>query len=380
MKSLKIILKFLLLLLVGMIAGLLIGGCIAVLFTDASFKDYIEKFASIGFIEVAGAFFVGVAGLVVSVGVLVPLHEVGHLVCGLLSGYRFVSFRIFNLTFLREDGHIRVKRFAVAGTGGQCLLCPPDRPLADIPSAWYNMGGVLANILALLAVLPLLWADVDPFVSEFVFMFVIVDLFLIITNGIPMTINGFGNDAYNMRLLRRSELSKRGMVVQLRSNAMIQAGVRPRDMPAEWFVADGDVDYHNPLEACIPIMAASRLTDMERWEDAYVAFSDLYGRRDVIMPLYVKEIACELAYAAMITGRIGEARALLDDDLMKYVHTYSKVMSSKLRLLCAVELYINDDRVAAVAIYEHLHADSGRYLLQGEVRSDLDLMKSMLFK
>lgn len=50
MKSLKIILKFLLLLLVGMIAGLLIGGCIAVLFTDASFKDYIEKFASIGFI------------------------------------------------------------------------------------------------------------------------------------------------------------------------------------------------------------------------------------------------------------------------------------------------------------------------------------------
>ena len=50
----------------------------------------------------------------------IVLHEAGHLVCGLMSGYRFVSFRVGSITLFKDgDGKLRFKRFKLAGTGGQ---------------------------------------------------------------------------------------------------------------------------------------------------------------------------------------------------------------------------------------------------------------------
>lgn len=85
-------------LLVGVIIGALAGGLIVMVFTDTTFEEYIAKYNTIDLWEYAAAALVGVVSLVVSVTLLVPLHEGGHLICGLASGYRFVSFRIFSLT------------------------------------------------------------------------------------------------------------------------------------------------------------------------------------------------------------------------------------------------------------------------------------------
>ena len=85
-------------------------------------------------------------------------HEAGHLVCGLLSGYRFVSFRVGSITLLKDgNGKLRFKRFKLAGTGGQCLMAPPDNvPLDKIPTSLYNAGGVIANLLCAIVALLLL--------------------------------------------------------------------------------------------------------------------------------------------------------------------------------------------------------------------------------
>ena len=64
----------------------------------------------------------------------ITLHEGGHLVCGLLSGYRFCSFRVGSLMWMRtEDGHLRLRRLRLAGTGGQCLRAPPDMVGGRLP-------------------------------------------------------------------------------------------------------------------------------------------------------------------------------------------------------------------------------------------------------
>ena len=41
------------------------------------------------------------------------IHEGGHLIFGLLSGYSFVSFRVGSLTLIREDGKFKLKRFVI---------------------------------------------------------------------------------------------------------------------------------------------------------------------------------------------------------------------------------------------------------------------------
>ena len=143
----------------------MVGACIGfvgvigvrVLVLGDSFDGLHSKFAETGMLETVGISLLAILILLFSIFLQVLLHEGGHLVCGLATDYRFVSFRIFNLTFIRKDGKLCIKRFSLAGTGGQCLLTPPERPLEDIPTTLYNLGGVLANLLtAILAFLPLL--------------------------------------------------------------------------------------------------------------------------------------------------------------------------------------------------------------------------------
>lgn len=365
-------------LVIGIAAGLAIAAVMIVLFTDTSFSEYMTKLKSVEFSESMVAAGVGLLAFCVALLVLIPIHELGHLVCGLLTGYRFVSFRIFNFTFIKINGKVKMKKFAIAGTGGQCLLDPPEVPYEKVPMTWYNAGGVLANLVVLLLILPLLFLKLPPLWSTAIFIFFLVDVGIILINGIPMQVGGVGNDAYNMLLLRRSPGSKRGIVTQLRSNAMIQNGVRPKDMPDEWFEVPADVDYKNVFEVTIPLMAASRHIDEMDWEKARNEMETLYSHRDKIMPLYVKEIACELLYLLLISGETARASELLDKDLKKYIETYRKVMSSKERLLCAMALFIDNDRAKALEIYDNLKSRKDNYLLQGEVKSDLALMEIML--
>ncbi|MCM1490557.1 MAG: hypothetical protein NC095_07005, partial [Muribaculum sp.] len=303
----KTILKFIGGLLFGIVAGLAIAAVIVVVFTDTTFTEFKDNMLATDGIEMVAAALVGVLSFIVSIAILIPIHEAGHLVCGLLTGYKFVSFRVFNLTFIKINGKVRVKKFSVAGTGGQCLLTPPDLPLKEIPTAWYNAGGVLANIVVLLLVSPLFLLGLNSFMAEGLVIFCLTDIFLILMNGIPMKLNGISNDGYNIIYLNQNLLSKRAVVLQLKSNALIQNGMQPKDMPAEWFEWGIGIDFKNPLEVSIPLMYASRLIDEMSFEDAYSKFKELYGHKTDIIQLYVNEIVCELAFCAMVTGYKEEA-------------------------------------------------------------------------
>ncbi len=191
----KTVLKLIGGLLVGGLIGFAIGGLIVFLFTDTTFSEYIDKYYSLDISEGLAVFLVAIGSFILSLAILIPIHELGHLVCGLLTGYKFVSFRIFNYTLLKENGKFRFKKFAIAGTGGQCLLTPPDRPLEKIPTGWYNFGGVLANIILLAIALPFFLLDLNPFVAEGLWIFVLTDVVMLLLNGIPMQAGGVGNDA-----------------------------------------------------------------------------------------------------------------------------------------------------------------------------------------
>ncbi len=378
MDRMKTIVKCLLGLLIGISAGMIVACAFIVMFTDLTLTVFFEKLCSVDLFMLSLSSLGGIVFFAISLPVLVLAHETGHLAGGLLSGYKFVSFRIFRFTIIKADGRYRLKRFAVSGTGGQCLLMPPDRPLKRIPVVLYNSGGVIANVLILFAFMPLLWIDGGAFLYEFVVIFLFTDVIIILMNGVPMNVGNVGNDGYNALLLRRSEASKRGIVTQLRVNAMIQNGVRPKDMPAEWFVVADDFDYGNSLELSIPVMAMSRLVDEMKYDEALRGFESLYEHRSEMMRLFAYEIACELVFLRLITGDVSGAKSLYDKDLKKYIDDYRSVMSSKERILCAMALIGEQNRAKAVGIYDDLYARKDSYLLQGEVKSDLALMSSML--
>lgn len=373
------LLKLLLALIIGAAFGLAIAGGIIILLTDTTLTEFADSLASQGTTPWK-PIVVGVFAIIFSYYALVVIHEAGHLATGLLTGYKFVSFRVESLTFIRVNGQLRMKKFAIAGTGGQCLLSPPDVPLDKLPFAWYNWGGILANFIAFVLVLPLMFADVHPFVKECAAIFLLFDAAVLLLNGIPMKVGGIGNDAYNALRLHKNPKAMRGMIIQLKSNAAIQNGMRPISMPDEWFETNEDTDYANPLEVAPELMLASRYLDAKDYDKAREMMEKLYEHKEALIPLYVNEIACELTYLYLVNDDIDRARELFDKKLKTYVETYQKVMSSKKRLLCAIALKMDGNREKAQAVYDELLSRQGDYLHQGEVASDLDLMQDLLKK
>lgn len=367
--------------LIGILLGVMVSGAGIALFTDMTLAAFFGKLFRLHIAEVIGFPLLFICFFLITLFLQVTLHEAGHLICGLASGYRFVSFRIFNFTWIRKDGKWVLKRFSVAGTGGQCLLAPPDRPEEESPVCGYNMGGVMMNILtALVALGFLLWMEDLPFMlSVFLVFGVIIGLFLGVTNGVPMKLGGIGNDAYTLRLLRHNPATKHALILQLRINALIQEGMRPKDMPEEWFKQDvATIDYKDILQATIGLMNVSRLLDREEWEDAYRLLEDVKSHSSELIGILQQETDAELLFTALVTGRMERAGELATDKLLRYIHLYSRVSSSKQRQLFALALYQEHDREKAETIYRSVVNLREKYLMQGEVNMDIALMEVLL--
>lgn len=365
---------------VGILIGLVAAGAGLVLFGDMSFSEYIGKFSQLNVIEVIGIPLLSLAFFLIAIFLQVSLHEAGHLMCGLASGYRFVSFRIFSFTWIRQGGKVRMKRFSVSGTGGQCLLAPPEKPDEEIPVTLYNIGGVAMNFLTVLvALVPLVLIDDMPFLWKmFLIQFIGIGGFLGLLNGIPMKMGGIGNDAYSLRLLKRNPETKRALILQLRINALIQEGMRPKDMPEDWFHLEGKIDYSDMLQATIALMEISRKQDQEEWEEAYVRLEEAVSHSKELVGILKQEAEAELLFTAWVIGKEERARELATDKLLAYIRAYSKVSSAKQRQLFALALYSERDKEKAEGIYRTVKAKRESYLMQGEVNMDLALMESLL--
>lgn len=374
------ILKFIIALAVGVFGGLAIAGAGLYFIDGMPLSTFIDKLAAFGALRFVGIFLSAAFVTAFAVYLQIILHEGGHLICGLASGYKFVSFRIFNFTIIRQDNKLRLKRFSIEGTGGQCLLTPPDLPLEKIPCILYNLGGVMANVLfsAIAAVLLIAVNDMPDLLMMFLVMFASMGVIMALLNGIPMNISGISNDAKNAMMLRKDLKSKQIFATQLRTNALVQNGVRAKDMPEEWFKDDDEIDYSNALQASTRIMYAGWLLDCGQWQEAYEVLEEMEQHKKEIVGLFALEMECELAFAALVTGRTDRAKEILSDKLTAYINRFKKVMSSKQRLLCAKAIYIDKDTTKAKEIYDNVCSNSDSYLMQGEVLSDLAIMKLLL--
>ena len=351
-----------------LILSTLFGACIGfgamvlciTFFTETTLSEFFGNMGNIQLSRLLLSCILSLACLILAVFVQIILHEGGHLIFGLATGYRFVSFRVGSLTLIKEKGKFRFKRFSISGTGGQCLLSPPDKPYEQLPYFWYNAGGVLMNLLTAILAL-VLWAaypEIPLPLHLFLLFSFICGFFLALMNGIPLKMSGITNDAYNLILMHRDLNTRKYLALQLAVNAEVQKGIRLKDMPDEWFPND-------------------EVT--EEFETAHALFSEIERHKEEIVGLYVKEIECELLFLELIgERRKEEVERLYTDKIKRYIQRYKIMMSSKQRLLCALALYWENQPERAKEIYEKVARKRDKYLLQGEVNSDLDIMETML--
>lgn len=230
------------------------------------------------------------------------LHEGGHLVCGLLTGYRFVSFRIGSWMVQRENGRLRFHRYTLAGTAGQCLLAPLELTEGKMPYKLYNLGGVLANLLAAALAGLLVVPCRNVWGAKVLFeMLCVTGLGTALTNGIPLRVQGVANDGANARDLGKDPAALRAFWVQLSMNARQAEGVPLREMPEEWFaLPDGGLD--NIMLASQAVLHANRLMSEQRFAETAQCIDALLQGDTAILSLHRKLLLCDRLTCALLTG------------------------------------------------------------------------------
>lgn len=311
-------------------------------------------------------------GFLLGVYLQVAAHEAGHLVCGLLSGYRFCSYRLGSFMLIRESGKLRLRRLKIAGTAGQCLLAPPPWS-EDLPVILYNLGGCLANLL-MSALCLLLWLALrHHWLGGLPLIAALTGVGMALTNGIPMRVGGVDNDGRNARHLGKDRDGKRAFWQQMKVCEAQAQGLRLHQMPEAWF--EGSEEHRdNPLVASIAVLGCNRLMDQLDLEGARAAMETLLENPGGMAGLHRSLLQCDLMYCRLMAGDIPGAKALMGKDLQTFLKAM-KTFPSVLRTQYAMALLAEGDESKAQKLRKDFEKYGASYPYPAEVAAERELLE-----
>ena len=306
----------------------------------------------------------------------VIVHEGGHLVCGLLSGYKFSSFRVGKVILVKKRDGIKRGRYSLMGTGGQCLLAPPDLVNGSMPYMLNNLGGSLFNLLFAGAALVICFAIDGHGYLQILFMaFVIVGVFLALMNGIPMQLGGVDNDGYNALHLGKDKEAVRCLWLQLKINEQFTLGVRLKDMPQEWFEPAPEDLWDNALCAATGVFAVSRNIDRVDFPAALEIGERVLEHASGLIGIQKSMLEAEMIFCRlMLNGPGEEVRREYEKAGVQEFLKRSSSMPSVLRIQYAYELIQNQDGEAAQKWLKLFERAGKNYPFDGDIASERELI------
>lgn len=337
------------------------------------------------------------------------IHEGGHLVGGLLSGYKFACFRIFALSIRQsKDGKVRMGIIRTPGMGGQCLMSPPELKDGKMPFRLYHAGGFLMNLLfgavfviaavllsrqtqAVGGVLGAQFGESLPisagraFAVMFCQVMAIANIASALLNGIPLKTNLISNDGQNMIDLSRSADALRRHHADMKIAAGIWQGERLKDMPDEWFSCPSDEELReNGMDAGTAVMYYSRLMDEageneQRMQQARALSDRLLSGGVQLAGLHRAVLRMDRAFMEMIEDtpleyvRREKIAEWLDAPTRQIMKAMKKGMTVQ-RIEYAQALLIEKDEQKAQKIKAKFDKAARRYPVLTDVESEKSLI------
>ena len=307
--------------------------------------------------------------------VQIVIHEAGHLLFGLATGYRFNSFRIFNLMWIKENSGIRFRRMSLSGTGGQCLMNPPDLTDGKMPVMLYNYGGVILNTVSvpLFVVLALL-CPAGSFGRPALLLSAVIGLSYAFVNGFPLGVGLVNNDGKNALDASRSPEALRAFWIQMKANEMTSKGARLREMPDEWFVLPSDEAMKNSIIAVVGALACSREMDAHRFEQADRLMAGMLSKQNGIVGLHRAMMNCDRIFVRLIRQNSPEVVARLLSKEQKKIMKANRAYPSVLRTEYALALLRDGDLEKAAGVRKKFEQTAASYPYPVEIEGERELM------
>jgi len=364
MEKLKKVLPVLLGAVVGLVAGFLIVRVTAPEAGDGT-VNYLEGFLL--FASVLVGLFVGLYFHIIA-------HEAGHFIAAKISGYKFVLFRIGSIALVRKDNKLAYKKYSLAGTGGQCLMSPPD--VTDesykYPIIFYNLFGGIVNILLST---PFIIAGIltSGFLSSAFFVFAFVGILAGLTNLIPLKISGIANDGLNAISCGKNLKSRRAFWIQMKFAELMTQSVRPRDIPKDWVEGIGVPD--DVLVGFLTNLRCGYLLDRGEIEQASDYAKSVIENPGKTLELHLNELRGEVLFYELIgLCRPEEIEKMYTKELQAHFKQLSTHTPAQ-RLTYAYELLYKKDEAKASKALANFEKACLNTPFGGEVAGERELVE-----
>lgn len=316
--------------------GLLIGLFVAIIWTIIAIaQDFSAAQETVGW---GSVFFI--SALLITVSSLffyshILIHEGGHLLAGLLSGYTFLLFRMGRFGLIKENQRFKLITYRMSGTLGQCLMYPPDTVIK--PFRLYLSGGVLGNVLASTAGL----SAYALFPTRYLILFSLIGLIAGVTNGVPI---GY-NDGKIFSKLIKSDTAQEQFFQQLRWNGDF---IRYEKTYSEVLAEDKIMNVSQPVTEQFNIytklVEIHALLEKDDLNAAFSELSDLYDlRRQIIVP-YRMEVIREYLFCLIMldAGKPDDISRVLADPAFRQHLKLNQ--ADVFRLKSVMAYYVSNDR------------------------------------
>lgn len=205
------------------------------------------------------------------------IHEFGHFVCGKLSGYKFISFRLFNLFIYKDkDNKLNIKFTKKPGRIlGQCLLYYPNED-NNQPYKLYNYGGVIFNILSAIILIIISILIKNQLISHVLLMISIINIFMYFNNGIDFDKNII-NDKKNINTLNKNPLGIKYFNQQLSLIKSLNDNIQYKDLNFDFETQNILNIYEIPFSYSNYLFYYFSLLENKKLEEAEKLLGNIYS-------------------------------------------------------------------------------------------------------
>ena len=303
-----------------------------------------------------------------------PLHELGHLLFGKLTGYKLLSFRIGSFMWIQQADDLKFQRVEFAASDGQCLMVPPERQDEKIPYVLYNLGGIIVNFVVALVAAGLAFLTTGTeWLSIFFILLAAFGLAYVVMNAVPIVAGKKHNDGYNIYTISRVEGGSRAYEIQLKISEQSTRGKRLKKMPVAWFDMPSQKAMSNGLIAGIGIFAYKRKLDLLEIEEADRIMARLL-ELDGLTAEQRKFIIVDRVYCELVQEN---RKGILDYYLEKKQSNFmdaNKTEPAIIRTIFTYEMLANKDQKLAGNFKRIFEQVTASYPYPQQIEMERDLM------
>lgn len=280
-----------------------IGGCVGY------FMGSIQKNmgGNINDLKLSVMALLALTSIFLSYTINICLHEIGHMIFGLMSGYEFNSLRFGKLMLAKENGKLRFCKYDMPGTGGQCIMYAPKGDAENMPVVLYNLGGLFMNLFVLvIGLIVFVVLKNSHFVVAAVFLiFAMTSFLILIMNGLPFT--QMGTDGANTIILYKDKYAREAFRNQLEIVRYASQNYSAMEMPEELFLFDKQIPMTNPLITSQAVSCCNYYSSSGKYQEAKEMALYILENAKSINQLHEMMLYGELLFITIVIDRDYEA-------------------------------------------------------------------------